>query len=203
MAHQISLAIEQCTEGSAIIQLDHGGPLVRVEEVDDGNGQAHHEAEGPGDDDQPEAPAELEGELRTTDISNFCGGKFKIEQAGRFWHLHILNVDSELPVGEQPVVDGGGEEHGEAGEGHGVGAVAGYNHHEHVHDQPQDERGPQEDGGVVAGHPATRHLRITTAEFISMSFTMLIYGAFIYDIHRKGDRGYKRRQSKEGGYDII
>ena len=62
-------------------------------------------------------------------------------------------MDAELPVGQQPVVDAGGEEHGEAGEGHGVGAVAGDHHHQHVHDQPQHEGGPQEDGGVVTGHP--------------------------------------------------
>ena len=52
------------TERSSVVQLDHGRPLVRVEEVDDGDGQADHEAEGSGDYDEPEAPAELEGELR-------------------------------------------------------------------------------------------------------------------------------------------
>ena len=56
-------AVHRFTEGSAIVELDHGGPLVRVEEVDDGDGEADHEAEGPGDDDEPEAPAELKGEL--------------------------------------------------------------------------------------------------------------------------------------------
>ena len=57
-------AVHQFTKGSAVVELDHGGPLVRVEEVDDGDGEADHEAEGPGDDDEPEAPAELEGELK-------------------------------------------------------------------------------------------------------------------------------------------
>ena len=43
---------------------------MRVEQVDDGDGEADHEADGPGDDDQPEAPAELEGELRR--MSGVC-----------------------------------------------------------------------------------------------------------------------------------
>ena len=60
-----------------------------------------------------------------------------------------------MPVGQHPVVDGRGEEHGEAGEVHAVGAVAGHGHHQDVHDQPEDERTPQEHGGVVAGAPAS------------------------------------------------
>ena len=51
---------------------------MRVEEVDDGDGQADHEAEGSGDYDEPEAPAELEGELRGVINGNFklLDGKF-------------------------------------------------------------------------------------------------------------------------------
>ena len=148
----------QPTERSAVVQLDHGRPLVRVEEVDDGDGQADHEAEGSRDYDEPEAPAELEGELRTINGILDCHMELfynsTLEHVLSASHHYILNVDAELPVGQHPVVDGGGEEHGEAGEGHGVSTVPRDHHHEHVHDQPEDERSPQEDGGVVASRPA-------------------------------------------------
>ena len=127
-------------ERSAVVHLEDSHELVRIEQVDHADGQADDEAQGAGDNDQPEAPAELEGKH------------------------DVLDVDSERTVRQHPEVDASGEEHGEAGEGHGVPAVSGHHHHQHVHDQPEGEGGPEEDGSVVAGlavRPApTESLRI-------------------------------------------
>merc|ERR1719507_471191 len=86
-------------EGSAEVHLQDCGELVGVDEVDDGDGTAHEDAEAACPQHQPEAPAESEGD----------GG--------------LLQADDEGPARQQSVVDRVAEEQGEAGEGHEVGAV--------------------------------------------------------------------------------
>ncbi len=114
-------------ERGAVVHLQDGGELVRVDEVDDGDGGSHHKAKEAGHQDQPEAPSELEGED------------------------DVLHVDDERTGGQEVPVHQVGEDHHGPGCRHHVGAVAGHDHQKEVHAQPHDEGGPQVDGGVVPG----------------------------------------------------
>ena len=104
-------------EGCAEVDLQDGGELVRVDQVDDGHRPAHQDTEASGNEDKPEAPTE--GELD--------GG--------------LLEADDERSGGEEAVVDEVAEEQGEPGEGHQVGAVSRDNNEEN----PESKIHPEED----------------------------------------------------------
>ena len=105
------------------VDLEDGGELVRVDEVDDGDGAAQEDAENPGHQHQPEAPPEGE------------------DQHG------LLHPDEERHWGQQLRVEEVAEEQDEAGQADQVGAVPRDNDQQQVRQQPQREGHPANSSG--------------------------------------------------------
>ena len=62
-------------EGCSIVHLEDGGELVGVHQVDDGDGEAHQAAAGPGDQHQPEAPSQLKVQHNLVDVNLILGAR--------------------------------------------------------------------------------------------------------------------------------